>query len=147
MDPGALHERAGIKLKRLRERLGLTLREVETRSRRLALDKQNQDFFISRGWLNNVENGNYTPGLFKLYSLGTIYRTHWSNIFSIFGLHLSDFGRDQAMFAPAKTQLAADASETDGTIMVPLRPDEVPRLDRTNLLSKLGEIWGEVPVG
>jgi transcriptional regulator with XRE-family HTH domain len=146
MDPGAPHERAGIKLKRLRERLGLTLREVETRSRRLALDKQNQDFFISRGWLNNVENGNFTPGLFKLYSLGTIYRTHWSNIFSIFGLHLSDFGRDQAMFAPPKTQLATDTSEADETIMVPLRPDEVLRLDRTNLLSKLGEIWGEVPV-
>ena len=98
---------AGTRLKQLRERLGLTLREVEMLSRRLAKEKQNQDFFISRGWLNNVENGSYTPGIFKLYSLGAIYRTHWSNIFAFFGLHLSDFGRDQAMFAPAKTQLAA----------------------------------------
>src|SRR5271157_1108703 len=137
---------AGIRLKQLRERLGLTLRKVEMLSRQLAKEKQNQDFFISRGWLNNVENGSYTPGIFKLYSLGAIYHTHWSNIFSFFGLHLSDFGRDQAMFAPPKTQLATDSRETDETIVVPLRPSEALQLDRTNLLSKLGEIWGEVPI-
>jgi len=137
---------AGIRLKQLRERLGLTLRKVEMLSRRLAKEKQNQDFFISRGWLNNVENGSYTPGIFKLYSLGAIYRTHWSNVFGFFGLHLSDFGRDQAMFAPPKTQLITDRPETDDTIVVPLRSREALHLDRTNLLSKLVEIWGEVPI-
>ncbi len=137
---------AGTRLKQLRDRLGLTLREVEMHSRRLAREKQNQDFFISRGWLNNVENGSYTPGIFKLYSLGAIYRTHWSNIFAFFGLHLNDFGRDQAMFAPAKTQLATDLPETDDTIVVPLRSPQALQLDRTNLLSKLVEIWGEVPI-
>jgi len=77
---------------------------------------------------------------------GAIYNTHWSNIFAFFGLHLSDFGRDQAMFAPPKTQLASDAPEADDTIVVPLQPKETVQLDRTNLLSKLGEIWGEIPV-
>jgi transcriptional regulator with XRE-family HTH domain len=137
---------AGIRLKQLRKRLGLTLRKVEMLSRRLAKEKQNQDFFISRGWLNNVENGSYTPGIFKLYSLGAIYRTHWSNIFGFFGLHLSDFGRDQAMFAPPKTQLATDLCETDETIVVPLRSPEALHLERSNLFSKLVEIWGEVPI-
>ena len=137
---------AGIRLKQLRKRLGLTLRKVEMLSRQLAKEKQNQDFFISRGWLNNVENGSYTPGIFKLYSLGAIYRTHWSNIFGFFGLHLSDFGRDQAMFAPPKTQLATDPPETDETIVVPLRSPEALHLERTNLFSKLVEIWGEVPI-
>jgi len=136
----------GVSLKQLRERLGFTLREVEARSKQLALKKKNQDFFISRGWLNNVENGAYTPGVYKLYSLGAIYQTHWSNIFALFGLHLSDFGRDQAMFAPPKTQLAADSNETDETIAVPLQSNEALSLDRTNLLSKLVEIWGEIPV-
>src|SRR4029077_16426185 len=118
-------------LKQLRERLGLTLREVEALSKQLAIKKQNQDFVISRGWLNNVENGTYTPGLYKLYSLGAIYNTHWSSIFSFFGLNLSEFGRDRAMFAPPKTQLASDAPEADDTIVVPLRPDQALRLDRT----------------
>jgi transcriptional regulator with XRE-family HTH domain len=146
MDASGTPVTGGKRLKQLRERLGLTLRRVEMLSRRLAQEKQNQDFFISRGWLNNVENGSYTPGFFKLYSLGAIYRTHWSSMFGFFGLHLSDFGRDQAMFAPPKTQLATDLPESEDTIVVPLQSREALRLDRTNLLSKLVEIWGEVPV-
>lgn len=50
------------------------------------------------------------------------------------------------MFAPPKTQLASEAPEADDTIVVPLQPKEALQLDRTNLLSKLGEIWGEIPV-
>jgi transcriptional regulator with XRE-family HTH domain len=146
MDANAPTVTAGSKVKQLRKRLGLTLREVEMLSRRFAREKQNQDFFISRGWLNNVENGSYTPGFFKLYALGAIYRTHWSSMFAFFGLHVSEFGRDQAMFAPPKTQLTTDLPEIDDTIAVPLRSSEGFRLDRTNLLSKLVEIWGEVPI-
>jgi transcriptional regulator with XRE-family HTH domain len=139
-------ERAGDRLKRLREDLGLTLRQVESQSRRLAQQKQNQDFFISRGWLNNIENGTYTPSIFKLYALGAIYRVHWSSIFALFGCNLSEFGRDQSMFAPRKTQLAADALTAADTIAVPMTPLEELKLDRTNLLSRIGEIWGEIPI-
>jgi transcriptional regulator with XRE-family HTH domain len=146
MDANGPNDTAGSRLKQLRKRLGLTLRQVEMLSRRLAHEKQNQDFFISRGWLNNVENGSYTPGPCKLYSLGAIYHTHWSSIFALFGLRLGDFGRDQAMFAPPKTQLATDVPETDDTMVVPLRSSEALELDRTNLLSKLVEIWGTIPV-
>jgi transcriptional regulator with XRE-family HTH domain len=138
---------AGLRLKQLRVRLGLTLRAVEDLSRRLAAEKQNQDFFISRGWLNNVENGSNTPSLFKLYSLGAIYHTHWSSIFSFFGLNLSEFGRDQAMFAPPKTQLVVEPEpKNDDTVVLPLRSPENIKLDKTNLLSRLVEIWGEVPI-
>ena len=42
-------ERAGLKLKQLRENLGLTLRAVEAFSRKLAEKKKNYDFFVSRG--------------------------------------------------------------------------------------------------
>jgi transcriptional regulator with XRE-family HTH domain len=146
MDATGSTERAGSKLKQLRERVGLTLREAEARSQRLANEKQNQDFFISRGWLNNIENGTYTPSIFKQYALGAIYGVHCSSIFSLFGCNLSDFGRDQALFAPPKTQLAPDSPEGDDTIVVPLQSLEDLRLDRTNLFSRLGEIWGEIPI-
>src|SRR5882724_2656121 len=52
-----------------------------------------------------------------LNRIGAIYRTHWTNLFAFYGLHLSDFERDQAMFAPQKTQLAPEAEET---IVIPL---------------------------
>jgi transcriptional regulator with XRE-family HTH domain len=145
MEAGEQSERAGLRLKRVREGLGLTLREVEAHSRRLAEKKLNPDFIVSRGWLNNIENGIYTPSFFKLYALGAIYRIHWSSIFSLFGCNLSDFSRDQALFAPPKTQLATDAPEADDTIVVPLRLGDDARLDKTSLLSRLAEIWGEIP--
>ena len=146
MDSGTPTEQAGLKLKQLREQCGLTLREVEARSRRLAKRKQNQDFFISRGWLNNIENGSHKLSFFKLYALGAIYRVHWSNIFTLFGCNLSDFDKDQAMFAPPKTQLACGSGQPEETVMLPLQSRPEFRLDRTNLLSRLFEIWGEVPV-
>jgi transcriptional regulator with XRE-family HTH domain len=146
MEPSAQSERVGIRLKRIRERLGLSLRQVEERSRQLAEKKQNPDYFISRGWLNNIENGTYTPSTCKQYTLGAIYNVHWSGIFSAFGCNLSDFGRDQAMFAPTKTQLAMRVSDGDDTIVVPLKSTKQFRLDRTSLLAKLGKIWGEVPI-
>jgi transcriptional regulator with XRE-family HTH domain len=137
----------GIRLKQMRVRLGLTLREVETLSRRLAAEKQNNDFLISRGWLNNVENGSYTPSIYKIYSLSVIYHDSWPNILSFFGLRVCDIGRDQAMFAPSKTQLVSTSEASDGdTIVVPLRAREDLKLDRTNLLNRLVEIWGEIPV-
>jgi transcriptional regulator with XRE-family HTH domain len=146
MDANGPTQSAGIRLKQVRERLGLTLRQVEAHSRRLAAQKQNQDYFISRGWLNNIENGSHKLSFFKLYALGAIYHVHWSSIFSFFGCNLSDFDRDQAMFAPPKTQLTSDAREADDTIVVPMRSRDDLQLDKTNLLSKLGEIWGEIPI-
>lgn len=146
MDPGGPTTQAGTKLKQLREKCGLTLRQVEAESKRLAKRKLNQDFFISRGWLNNIENGSHKLSIFKLYALGAIYHEHWSNIFTLFGCNLSDFDRDQAMFAPARTQLSSGSGEQEETITVPLRSRENLHLDKTNLLSRLVEIWGEVPL-
>ncbi|HZU45114.1 MAG TPA: helix-turn-helix transcriptional regulator [Terriglobales bacterium] len=145
MDATGPSERAGVKLKQLRERLGLTLRQVEAESRRLAEQKKNPDFLISRGWLNNIENGIYKPSIFKLYTLGAIYHVHWSAIFSYFGCDMREFGRDQAMFAPPRTQLASESPEPDEILAVPLRSRPEVRLDKTNLLSRLVEIWGDVP--
>jgi len=147
MNQGGPTERAGLRLKQLRVRLGLTLREVETLSRRLASEKQNSDYLISRGWLNNVENGSFTPSVYKIYSLSVIYHDSWPNILSFFGLRVCDIGRDQAMFAPPKTQLVEPPEVTDGeTLVVPLRSHDDVKLDKTNLLSRLVEIWGEVPI-
>jgi len=139
-------ERVGIRLKRIRERLGLSLRQVEERSRQLAEKKQNPDYLISRGWLNNIENGTYTPSACKQYTLARFTTCTGRASFPRSVANLSDFGRDQAMFAPSKTQLATRVSDADDTRVVPMKSDKQFKLDRTNLLAKLGKIWGEVPI-
>lgn len=146
MEAGTQFERVGIRLKRIREQLGLSLRQVEERSRQLAEKKQNPDYLISRGWLNNIENGTYTPSACKQYTIGAIYHIHWSSIFSAFGCNFDEFSRDQAMFAPTKTQLDTRLSDDEDTIVVPMNSKKEFRLERSNLLAKLGKIWGEVPV-
>lgn len=146
MDSSAPTVRAGMRLKRMRQQCGLTLREVEKQSRRLATQKQNPEFVVSRGWLNNVENGTYTPSFFKLYALAAIYDVPPSSMFLLFGCNLSDFGRDRTMFAAPKTRLAPESDDSEDTVVVPLQSQEGPHLDKTNLLSRLAEIWGELPI-
>jgi hypothetical protein len=77
-----------------------------------------------------------------LDGVGAIYNVHWSSIFSAFGCNISDFGRDQAMFAPAKTQLVSRVAEADDTVVVPMKSAKQFKLDKTNLLAKLGR-FGE----
>jgi transcriptional regulator with XRE-family HTH domain len=146
MEASAQSERIGLRLKRIRKRLGLSLRQVEEHSRKLAGKKRNPDYFISRGWLNNIENGTFTPSTCKQYTLGAIYNVPLSSVLSAFGCTLGDFSRDQAMFGPAKTQLDTRLSDADDTIVVPLKSKKEFRLERTSLLAKLGKIWGEVPI-
>jgi len=140
MEPSGQSERAGIRLKRIRERLELTLRDVETSTRRLARKKKNPDYIVSRGWLHNIEKGTYKPSLCKCYSLGAVYGVHWSTVFSFFGCNLRDFDGDRAMFPPPKTQLA-DIEP----VVVPVKSRQRMRLDKTNLLARIGKIWGDTP--
>jgi transcriptional regulator with XRE-family HTH domain len=146
MGGSSSRQKAGAKLKELREGLGLTLRAVQTHSKSLAEKNQNYDFFISRAWLNSVENGEYTPGPCKLYTLGAIYHTHWTNLFAFYGLNLRDFERDQAMFAPPNTQLVPEDSSFGDSLVVPMMQQGNLPLDKTNLISRLSEIWGTVPI-
>ena len=146
MGPAGESESAGARLKAIRLRLGLSLRDVERLSRRLARRKKNPDYFISRGWLNNIENGKNIPSACKQYTVGAIYHVHWSSIFSVFGCDVGDFRRDEAMFPHPKTRLAAPVPDQEQMIVVPARFKKCFRLDRTNLLQRLGKIWGEVPI-
>jgi transcriptional regulator with XRE-family HTH domain len=56
--------RPGEQLKEIRNRLGVTTREVEDLSRKLARDSANEEFCISNAWLTQVENGNSVPNIY-----------------------------------------------------------------------------------
>jgi len=48
--------RAGEQLKELRNRLGVTTREVEEYSRKIAEAETNDEFYVSNAWLTQIEN-------------------------------------------------------------------------------------------
>jgi hypothetical protein len=139
--------RAGAKLKRIRLRLGLSVREVERRSLKLAEERQNQDFSLSRAWITDVEKGRFVPGTFKTVSIGVIYQLTIAEIHEFFGIKPGDITKERALFSPPKTHLlsAPDERVTESGEL-PRDSDVTLQLESTNLLSRLVDIWGDVPV-
>jgi transcriptional regulator with XRE-family HTH domain len=62
----------GAKLSAIREKWGLSLREVEARSARLAQEWGQRSFKISAGWLSRVEQGGHRLSGEKLIVLGAV---------------------------------------------------------------------------
>jgi len=78
----------GENLKELRSRLGVTLRQVEEESQKIAKARANPEFFVSNHWLTKLENTDSVPSIFKLFSLSAIYRVKFSELLSLFGVEL-----------------------------------------------------------
>lgn len=139
--------RPGNYLRELRHRLGVTTRGVEELSRRIALDRGSDEFYISNAWLTQLENKDSVPGIHKLFTLSVIYRAKIADLLAIFDIDLSDAARYQSEMPLRNTHLAEmDSPDPDKRITFPVRFDRGFSLDKTNLISRMVEIWGEVPV-
>jgi len=79
----------GKKLKELRARLGITVREVEEQSQKIAEAQGNSEFFVSNNWLTRLENTNSVPSIHKLFSLSAVYRVRVSDLLPMFGIDQS----------------------------------------------------------
>ena len=79
---------AGQRLREIREKLGLTLRDVEEQSRRIVEEMQLFDYLITAGRLSIVENSNSLPSLYKLATLSFIYKLPLTEMFRIYGIDI-----------------------------------------------------------
>lgn len=139
--------RPGEYLRELRNRLGVTTREVEEFTRMIAEDRQNEEFYISNAWLTQLENKNSIPSIFKLYSLSVIYRTRFSDLLGVFGIDLNASARYQVALPLQNTHLAADEPpDPEKAVTFPVRFDKSFSLEKTSLIARMVEIWGEVPI-
>lgn len=139
--------RPGDQLKELRNRLGVTTREVEDLSRKIAEDCGNEEFYISNAWLSQIENTSSVPSIYKLFSLSVIYRTRFADLMTIFGVDLAKATRYQLALPLQNTHLVAfEVPDPDQAITFPVRFDRSFALEKTSLISRMVEVWGEVPV-
>jgi transcriptional regulator with XRE-family HTH domain len=137
----------GDHLRALRFRLGVTTRDVESLSQKIAEEEGNPEFQISNAWLTQLENSDSVPSIFKLYSLAAIYRVKFTDLLLLFGLDLQRIAHHQIAFPLPHTHLTnLEVYDPDRTVSFPVRFDRSFDLDNTNLLSRMVEIWGEVPV-
>jgi transcriptional regulator with XRE-family HTH domain len=90
----------GQQLRTVREQLGLTMRDVEAASARLAARHNNADFVIALSRLSDIETKGVVPNIYRLYSLAAVYRRDMHEILSWFGIDTS--------------QLASEVSGADG---------------------------------
>lgn len=134
-------------LKELRSRLGITTRDVAELSQKIAESEGNPEFQISNAWLTQIENSDSVPSIFKLYSLSAIYRLKFTELLRLYGLDLQKLSLHQLAAPLPHTHLATlDVYDADRTISFPVRFDRSFDLDNTNLLSRIVELWGEVPI-
>ncbi len=142
-----LSQPPGDQLRRLRIRLGITTRDVENLSQRIAEEENNPEFQISNAWLTQLENSDSVPSIFKLYSLAAIYHIKFTDLMIYFGVDLQKVGRHQMIAPLPNTHLTRlDVYDAEKTVSFPVRFDRSFDLDNTNLLTRMVEIWGEVPV-
>jgi transcriptional regulator with XRE-family HTH domain len=137
---------AGRLLKAARMRVRLSTRDVERLSQKLALEKNNQDYYLSHAWLTDIEKGEFTPSIYKLYSLSIIYKRSYDEILAFFDIHISDIGREQMWLALPHTHLINDpSSDTTQSIEVPAELRNRIQLEKTNLVSHMFNQWGGLP--
>ena len=77
----------GRKLRAIREELGLTLRDVQKASLRLATRYRNRRLILSPGRLSMIETQNEVPSIFRLYALSIIYRRDIKELLTFYGLY------------------------------------------------------------
>jgi transcriptional regulator with XRE-family HTH domain len=116
-------------------------------SQKIADARGNPEFHISNAWLTQIENSDSVPSIFKLYSLSSIYHVKFTDILRVYGVELENLALHQLAAPLPDTHLTnLEIYDLERTISFPVRFDPSFDVDNTNLLSRMVEVWGEVPI-
>jgi len=136
---------AGVNLRGVRERLGLTMREVESASSRIAERHGNDEFAVSPSRLSDIETKGLVPSIFRLYSLAIVYRCDLRELLTWYGIDLSLSAADLHLNLPPRSHVA-ETLQGAPTVSIPLRLDPAFDPRRSANLSRMVEQWGLVPL-
>lgn len=136
---------AGRRLKAARLRARLSIRNVEEGSHLIASEQRNPDCAISHSWVIQIENHGFVPGIAKLYTLSRLYNLKPEEIMAFFGLGLRDAaGSYRSLRLPHTHVVGPIKDSQEQKLVVPLGT-RAAELNRTNLVSRVFENWGEIP--
>ncbi len=136
---------AGERLRKLRERLGMTLRDVEEASNKLGATHGNPEFCIPASRLSDIEAKGMVPSLYRLYSLAAIYRTDLRELLEYFGIDVTQFAADMSLANPEVTHLIPPSPAAQ-KVRMPTAMDVGFDPEKTRDLFRMIEDWGSVPL-
>src|SRR3954471_15902164 len=96
-------EDAGEKLKRVRDRLDLTIRDVEEATRKIAARHKNDEFIVGLSRLSEIENKGTVPTVYRLYLLCSIYRLDPMEVMEWYGVDVGELPTDSSAAEIART--------------------------------------------
>ena len=139
-------EDAGQKLRRVRERLNLRVRDVEQASLKIAEKYRNDEFAVLINRISEIENRGLVPTLYKLYSLCAIYRLDLQEVLEWYGISLASLPADATLAEVMRTHLVGFPSNVNGEATLPLSLDPGIDVRRTTYLSRAIQRWGKLPL-
>jgi transcriptional regulator with XRE-family HTH domain len=136
---------AGQQLRVTREQLGLTMREVESASMRIAAKHGNDEYTVSPSRLSDIETKGLLPSIYRFYSLAIIYRRDLREVLAWYGIDLNLSAADFQLSTPPKSHVSQTLQAADA-VQMPVRLDPAFNLKVTSNLSRMVEAWGLVPL-
>ena len=95
---------AGKSLRTLREKLGLTMRDVENSSARVADKYRNEEFSIPPSRLSDIETKGILPSIYRLYTMSVIYRRDLRELLSWYGVEMNNMAADLGLSVASKPE-------------------------------------------
>jgi transcriptional regulator with XRE-family HTH domain len=139
-------DEAGQRLRRVRERLNLRVRDVEQASLKIADRYKNDEFAVLINRVSEIENRGVVPTVYKLYSLCVIYRLDFEEVLGWYGIDLTSMPADSALAEVPQTHLVSFHGNSNGELLLPLSLDPGIDLRRTTYLSRMIQRWGKLPL-
>ena len=137
---------AGLKLKQVREELGLRFRDVEDASILISQRNHNPEFIVSLSRLSDIENKGTLPTVYRLYALCAVYRLDLPEVLRWYGVEMERLPQDSALASPSNTHPISFRTNGSSAVTVPLRLDPGVDLRRTTYLSRMIQEWGALPL-
>ena len=139
-DPIAI---GGKRLRELRQRLGLTVRDVQAATEKLALKHRNFALVVNKARLSDLESKGILPNLYKLYALSAVYGCDLSELFAMYGVNTEFLAEDAAEFERPKTWLFGLFRSS--RVRMPVQLDPTFDFRETTNIGRMIATWGTVP--
>jgi len=135
----------GFNLRVLSEKLGLTMRDIETASTEIARRRNNEEYSIPISRLSDFETKGVIPSIYRLYSLSVIYRKDFRELLAWYGIDLSQPMTDLEIAAPPRSHISTALANAD-VVQMPVKLDPAFDPKKTLNFGRMVEQWGTVPL-